>query len=102
MRSVRSLLALVLAAGLPPHAAFGGPQAHVTGSLRELVPAELSAEDLAIPDDPRPWTVKVKGDLAAEVAGKAELDCVVTFRHPVALESFDRIGPAHAGRLRWI
>lgn len=103
MRSLRPLLPLlVFAATVPARTALGDPQAYVTTSVQDVASAELSTEELAVPADLRPWTVKVKGGLAASTAERGELDCVVTFRHPTALESYDRIGPAHAGRLRWI
>lgn len=103
MRSARPFPPfLLLAAVLATPAALGAPQAQVSTSLEEAAASELTAEELAIPPDPRPWTVKVKGGLAAEPTGTGQFDCVVTFRHPAALESFDRIGPAHSARLRWI
>jgi len=61
------------------------------------------AQDLALPEDRRPWTDKVDAGLLAEAFENGDtVDCMVTFREPSAVAGLSATGKRGEVRQAWI
>ncbi len=63
----------------------------------------VSAALMQLPDDPRPWTEKVASDLMARAAvATGDLDVLISFRQPAAVQAHTIAAMRAPARLQWI